>query len=118
VVRKSMSVSVSQVLELLGRLVAGSADCRGTAADTVSDWTRTFDGTEAAIISRVLLWLALVETDDTAREAQLHALAELAEFDLAPDEVLRDVGQLSRAELHGSSIEHFDYLRSLRTDES
>jgi hypothetical protein len=113
-----MSVSVSRVLELIGRLVAGSADSRGTAADSVTDWTQAFDGTEAAIISRVLLWLALVETDDTAREAQLHALAELAELGVVPDDVLRDVEQLSRAELHGSSIEHFDYLRSLRTDES
>jgi hypothetical protein len=113
-----MSVSVSSVLELIGRLVAGSADCRGTAADRATDWTQAFDDTQAAIISRVLLWLALVETDDTAREAQLHALAELAEFARVPAEVLRDVRQLSRAELHGSSIEHFDYLRSFGTDES
>jgi hypothetical protein len=107
-----MSVGISRVLDLLGRLVAASADARGSAADSVTDWTRAFDGPEAATVSRVLLWLALVETDGTAQEAQLHALAELAEYDLVPAAVLDDVEQLPPAKLHGSSIEHFDYLRS------
>lgn len=113
-----MSVGVSRILELLGQLVAASADARGVAADSVTDWTRSYDGTEAAIISRVLLWLALAETDDTAREAQLNALADLAAHDLVPAEVLGDVAQLPSAGLHGSSIEHFDYLRSLHTGET
>jgi hypothetical protein len=114
-----MSVGASRTLGLLQSLVAASADARGKAADSVTDWLRAFESSEAAIVSRVLLWLASVETDDSAREAQLHALAELAEYGLVPPaEVLAEIGQLSRAELHGSSIEHFDYLRSLRTTES
>ena len=113
-----MTVGVSPTLELLGQLVAASAEARSMAADSVTDRTLRLDGVEAAVISRVLLWLALVETDDVAREAQLHALAELAEYGLVPTEILDDVGQLSRAELHGSSIEHFDYLRSLSVTET
>jgi hypothetical protein len=113
-----MSVGISRVLELLRSLVAPSVDTRGTAADSVTDWTRALDSTEAVIISRVLLWLALVESDDTAKEAQLHALAELAEFGLVPADVLADVGQLPATGLHGSSVEHFDYLRSLQTGET
>ena len=83
-----------------------------------SDWITSFDVQEAAVVSRVLVWLALEETDDAALEAQLHALAELAEWDLVPNDVLRDLGQLSHADLHGSSVEHFKYLMSLQTDES
>jgi hypothetical protein len=113
-----MPVGANRVRELLGRLAAGSADARSMAADSVTDWTQAFDGSEAAIVARVLLWLALAETDGTAKEAQLHALAELAEWDLVPRDALQDVDQLTRAELHGSSIEHFDYLKSLQSNES
>lgn len=108
-----MAVGVSATLELLGQLVAAAAEARSMAADSVTDRIQAFDDVEAVVISRVLLWLALVETDDAAREAELNALAELAAYGLVTAEILNDIGQLSRAELRGSSIEHFDYLRSL-----
>lgn len=92
---------------------------RGFARNgSVTDWTHAFDAAEAAIVARVLLWLALVETDGSAEEAQLHALAELAEWGLVTHETLQDVGQLTRAGLHGSSVEYFDYLESLQDNES
>jgi hypothetical protein len=112
-----MSVGASRIRDLLARLAAKSADDRSIAADSVTDWTQAFDGSEAAVVARVLLWLALVESDDTAKEAELHALAELAEWDLVPHDVLRDVDQLTYADLRGSSIEYFDYLKSLQSNE-
>jgi hypothetical protein len=107
-----MPVGASRTRELLEQLLAPSADSRALAADSVTDWTRSFGKTEASIISRVLLWLALEETEATATEAQLHALAELTEWDLVPADVLHEAGQLSRADLRGSSIEYYDYLVS------
>jgi hypothetical protein len=100
--------------ELLSGLVGASPEARGYAADSVTDRLRSFDSQEAAIIARVLLWLASVETDDSAKEAQLHALAELAERDLVPKDVLTELGLLSPDELRGSPKEYFDYLLSLR----
>ena len=109
-----MPVGANRTRGLLDNLLATQAADREAAADTVADWTRSFGPREAAIVSRVLIWLASVETEDSAQEAQLHALAELAEHDLVPADVFSEVGQLSRIELRGSSIEHFDYLQSLR----
>lgn len=108
-----MTVGTSRIRDLVEKLVAASEEIRGLAADSVTDWEKSFDPREAAIVSRVLVWLATVETDDAAREAQLHALAELAEYGLVPADVLADVGQLSRDALRGSSVEYFDYLQSL-----
>jgi hypothetical protein len=113
-----MSIGASRILGLIGRLVAESADARDVAADSVTDWVRTFDSDEAAVISRILLWLALIETDDVAREAQLHALAEMAEDGKVLPGVLRDVDKLAGTDLRGSSVEHFNYLQSLRADDS
>jgi hypothetical protein len=109
-----MTVGADRIRDLIGRLAAESARDRGTAADSVTDWTQSFDESEASVISRVLLWLSIAESDEGAKEAQLHALAELAEWELVPVEVLRDVGQLAGTGLSGSSIEHFEYLDSLR----
>lgn len=109
-----MAVDSDRIRELLGQLVAAPADARSIAADSVTGWTQSFDKSEAAVLSRVLLWLALAESDDAARESQLHALAELAEWDLVPADVLRDVSRLAHGGLSGSSIEHFEYLESLR----
>jgi hypothetical protein len=111
---ETMPVGTNRTRALLDKLLAAQATTREAAADSATDWIRSFDPREAAIISRVLVWLASVETDESARESQLHALAELAEHDLVPADVLSEVGQLSRTELHGSSVEHFDYLQSLR----
>ena len=111
-----MPVDSSQIRELIGRLVTNSADARSTAADSVTDWTKSYDSPEAAIVARVLIWLALVESDDSAKEAQLHALAELAEWDLVPNDALQDIDQLARTRLHGSSVEYFDYLKSLQSN--
>ena len=110
-----MSVGSEQIRKLLEKLVAASPAARDTAADAVTDWVRSYDLREAAIISKLLIWLASAETDDSAKEAQLNALAELATHNLVPSDVLAEVGRLSRAELRGSSIEHFDYLQSART---
>jgi hypothetical protein len=108
-----MSVGSDRTRELLAKLVAASPEGRDKAADSVTDWLRSFDAQEAVVIARVLLWLASAETDDSAKEAQLHALAELAEYGLAPIDVLSEVGLLPLGELRGSSIEYVHYLRSL-----
>lgn len=113
-----MTVGSDRIRELLGQLVDASPDARSLAADSVTDLIHSFDKSEAAILSRVLLWLALEEPGVAAREAQLHALAELAEWGLVPAEVLRDVGELAHRDLSGSSVEHFEYLESLRTGEA
>jgi hypothetical protein len=103
--RTIMTVGPGRSRDLLSRLVGASPEARGSAADGVTDWLRSFDSQEAAIIAGVLLWLASVETDDSAREAQPHALAELAGWDLVPKDVLTELGLLSPGELRGSSKE-------------
>lgn len=110
-----MTAGSDRIRELLAQLADESADVRSVAADGVTDWPSSFDKSEAAVISRVLLWLALEEPADEAREAQLHALAELAEWGLVPAEVLRDIAELADRGLSGSSLEHFEYLQSLRS---
>lgn len=89
-----MPVGTVRTWELLEELVAAQAATRELAADRVTDWIRSYDIGEAAIISGVLLWLASAETEDSAREAQLHALAELAGYDLVPADVLSEAGQV------------------------
>jgi hypothetical protein len=112
-----MAVGNGRVRSLLGNLASGSAEVRGLTADDATDWMASFEHREAAIVSRLLVWLATVESDDAAREAQLHALAEFAEHGRVPADALVDVGQLPRDELAGSAVEYFDYLQSLHGSE-
>jgi hypothetical protein len=108
-----MSISAAEMLELIRDLVARPVENRDLAADRVVDWIRTFDDGQAAIVAQVLAWLVSVETNEASIEAQLHALAELAEHDRLPPAVLAQVRELSAADLRGSSVEHYEYLRSL-----
>jgi hypothetical protein len=111
-----MTAGTARLIELLRDLLATSAESRGLAADSVIDWLAAFGVREAAVVSQILLWLARVEQDGTAMEAELHALAEMAEHGLVPADVLSEVRELPRASLQGSAVEHYDYLRSLSAD--
>lgn len=98
------AVNGIRVRELICQMLAAPAGVRSMAADRVTDWIQSFDKSEAAVLSRVLLWLALEESDDKAREAQIHALAKLAERELVPADVLRDASKL-RVNRSGTGVQ-------------
>lgn len=107
-----MSVGAVKILDLLRELLVTSGEARSLAVDGVIDWMQAFDDHEVAVVSQVLAWLAIAEVNDSARESELHALAEFAEHDGLPGHLLAQIGGIPRGELRGSSMEHYDYLRS------
>lgn len=71
------------------RLRSPDADLRSLAADEstdrVSDWGQhSYTASQAAEITSVLVDALTVETDATARESIVNALATLVSWDLAP----------------------------------
>jgi hypothetical protein len=108
-----MAVGSEKILGLLKDLLTSPAEGRGLAADSVIDWLNSFDDHEMAVVSQVLAWLAIIESDADAREAQLHAIAQVAERGQLPLAVLTQVRGISRGSLRGSSVEHYDYLSSM-----
>jgi hypothetical protein len=108
----SMPVGAVKILDLLRESLVASGEARSVAVDGVTDWVQALDDYEVAVVSQVLIWLAIAEVDDSARESELHALAEFAEHDRLPGQLLAQIGGIPRGELQGSSLEHYDYLRS------
>jgi hypothetical protein len=100
------------MMNLLRGLLAESAEGRAMAADSVVDLLKSYEPSEAAVVSIVLAWLAGNEADEVALEAQLHAISELAEHGLVPFAALESVSHLSRGQLRGSSLEYYEYLSS------
>jgi hypothetical protein len=83
---------------------------RGDYADSVTDLHRNMDDAELHGIGLVLSALAVWESDAAAREAQLHALAELHESDEVTPDAIELVGRIDRTTLAGSETEYIAYL--------
>lgn len=109
-----MTVGGALMIGLLRDLTAESAGIRSRAADSVTDWARTLDEQEFGVVSHVLAWLAVHESDGDARESQVNALAELTKYRQLPPTVLAQLSGISSSDLQGSQIEHVEYLRSLQ----
>jgi hypothetical protein len=73
--RPNAVIGPDGTIGVLRGLLAEDARRRGVAADRVTDWLSSYDEAEATTLARVLAWLASLETDDSAQEAQLHGSA-------------------------------------------
>lgn len=102
----------SEELRMLVTQLAVANDAqRGLAADSVVDLVQSTDQATGAVVSRALEVMLMIERSDEALEAQLHALAEMAEWDLVPHDVIVRVCS-SRAWGQPWAGEYVDYLRS------
>jgi hypothetical protein len=97
-------------------LIAGLADVdaagRGRAADSAADWVEAIAADEGDLVCRLLEVATRIETEPVALEAYLHALAELAEWDKAPRDVIGRV-VASRSWSESWAIEYIGQLRAL-----
>lgn len=101
---------MNEIRALLRRLAGQDPGQRGLAADAVADWPEAMSPDVGALASRALEVALLLEDADEAIESQLHALAELAEWDLVPPDVLRRVPD-SKPWTQPWASEYVDYLR-------
>ena len=76
----------------------------------MTDLRRAASDAELHAIASVLAAVAVWEPDGNAREAQLHALAELHEWDATTPDALDIVRLLDRRMLTGSEVEYVGYL--------
>lgn len=86
------------------------ASTRADGADGVPDVLRDLSPLEAVTLAHALVVLRLTEQDATCAEAQLHALAELAEWHPVPAEALAPLRYLDTGTVLGSQVEYLDYL--------
>ncbi|NNH72969.1 hypothetical protein HLB23_24435 [Nocardia uniformis] len=107
-----MSIEARAILTLVSNLAGGSATARATASDEVTDWTGSFTPQQANVLTSLLLWLASVESDPTALEAELHAAAELVENCSIDPTVINDVHLLNPETLPAPLHEYRDFLLS------
>jgi hypothetical protein len=78
------------VLDLVHGITSPDAAVRGRSADEVTDVHRALSAADIGLIVHVLVSARERERDPRCQEAQLHALAELAEWhDLPPEPVSR-----------------------------
>ena len=101
---------VARVRLLLRAASSDDAQTRAEGADAVTDVLRDLDTLDAATLSHALVSLRLVETDAVCHEAQLHALAELAEWHPLPDEAGERLRSLDATTVTGSQVEYLDGL--------
>lgn len=98
---------------LLARLESASADERENAAELVTDWLNSIDSLERRVLIQRLAVVAAEETDRVAREAELHAIAELSQPGaVTPD----DVGPILQIPVHDLDPAEREYLQGLRED--
>jgi hypothetical protein len=83
---------------------------RAENADSVTDLRKSMDAAELHSIGAVLAALAVWEPGGKAREAQLHALAELHEWDSTTPDAIDLLRRIDRVTLAGSEIEYISYL--------
>ena len=101
------------MIQLVRELTASDPASRGLAADGATDVVGALDAGQALAVAQVLVWLAVDEEDSVALESQLNALAELAANDLLPAGVAAQIAAVPGSRLHGSSLEHYEYLLSV-----
>ena len=98
--------SDADIAKLLTDLGSGDSSVRALAADTAGDGISGWgqhgyaDG-QAARIAHALVDALAVETDDVAREAVLHTLAEFVAWDLAPAAAVSRALDLPRSPQNG-----------------
>lgn len=105
-----MALDPAQFLNLLRELVDKNPRTREEHADAVTDLRAAMSPAESHALASVLAALAVWEPDGTVREAQLHALAELHEWDQSTPDALNLLQRLDRATLAGPEIEYVGYL--------
>lgn len=108
-----MTVPSSSLTQLVRELTASGPEERGRAADGVTDVVGALDAGQASAVAQLLVRLAVDEEDAVALESQLNALAELASHGLLPTGIAAEIGAVPRSRLHGSSLEHHEYVVSV-----
>src|SRR5215469_11871229 len=101
-----MPVPSCLLIGLYRGLVHEDSRQRSQHADSVTDIHRSMSGAEVHGIGSLLAALAVWESDAGAREAQLHALAELHEWDQIAPDAIELVSRIDRTSLSGSEIEY------------
>lgn len=107
-----MSIGRARLSQVLASLVADSPAAREEGAEIVCDLSQSLDSLELKIIVRVLAAMAEVEVSRTAREAQLHAVAEILDVDVIRRDDVAPILQLDPGTLVGSEVEYFAELSS------
>ena len=107
-----MSIGRARLAGVLASLIADSPAAREEGAETVCDLSQSLDGLELRVIVRVLSIMAAVEDSRSAREAQLHAAAEVLDVDIIRRDDVMPILQLHPDSLVGSEIEYFAELSS------
>jgi hypothetical protein len=107
-----MSIRPDLLIGLYRGLLHENPQHRSEHADSVTDLHRSMDDAELHGIESLLAVLAVWESDANAREAQLHALAELHEWHETTVDVVELVRRIDRTTLTGSEIEYVAYLMS------
>jgi hypothetical protein len=100
---------VPVVLDLLRSLLSDNPDERERGADEITDVYRGTDDL-AVVLADVLAAVAVVETSPSARESELHALAELEAWGLASS-TAREIA--ARIPLDDLSISEREYLTQI-----
>lgn len=99
-----------RILPMLRDILSEHPEKRSLGADAATDLIQEYSDAETLSLTFILACCCEVESDPDAQEAQLHALAEFAEYYLLPQFVLRRILGMEATELIGSAREHFDYL--------
>jgi hypothetical protein len=107
---RAMSLDPAKLVGLLRGLLADEARERWASAGAVTDLRTDMSAAESRMIATVLAGVAVWETDGVAREAELHALAELHEWDTTTADAAHLLRRLDRSTLAGSEIEYVAYL--------
>lgn len=101
----------ARFVQLILELVSPEPRSREEAAEHAVDLRATFRRDEAAAVAIVLAHLSVAEANAKAREASLHALAELFEWSLAPGSVADIVSVIDPTTLVGSEVEYVACIR-------
>lgn len=98
------------VLELLAGIASADPRTREVAADEVTDVHRRLPSQDVDALTAALVDARLAETVRGAQEAQLHALAELAEWHELPEAQVQRLTAVPRPTGDKSQDEYLSYL--------
>jgi hypothetical protein len=105
-----VTLNPPRFIALTRGLLLADPQRRSAHADEVIDVRTQLDPEQQRCLAFVLAELVLSETDGHAREAQLHALADLDEWDAVPLGAIDLVHLIDTSTLVGSEIEYVEYL--------
>jgi hypothetical protein len=105
-----MSLDPAQLIALTRGLVHNDPRERWTSANEVTDLRTELGVGQQHCLAFLLAELALWEADGLAREAQLHVLAELHEWNGVPAEAIEVVRLIDPSSLIGSEVEYVAWL--------